>query len=108
MNIISCGVAKNLKFDVPWLTDVLLYKYAVIVKGGCSLPRCRFHGTRQVRRALNEAHPFAAPASNSFDENRVLRGIRGSACPTRNNRHAGIVHDALGFQLVSHPADGIG
>ena len=76
-----------------------------------------FHGIRQFARGAHDAHPAAAAAGNSLDDDRVADvlgalerlffAVDGSVAAGQH-RHTRLLHCAAGARLVAHQLDHIG
>ena len=113
----AMAIAKYLHLHMARALQVFLQQHAIIAKGGLGLaPRAGQFGGK-ILRPQHRAHALAAAARTGLDQHGKAnaRGLRGEqrlvltiAVIARHGRHPGRHHDALGFRLAAHGANGRG
>ena len=114
VHVVALRVAEHLDFDVPRPLDIFLDQHGIVAEttGGLALARSQRRG--KVVGLVHRAHALAAPARAGFDQHRVTdaigflfqqRRVLVAAVIARHQRHAGPLHQLLGFGLQPHRLD---
>ncbi|MCC2690978.1 MAG: choline dehydrogenase [Rhizobiaceae bacterium] len=108
-------VAEHLHLDVPGPFDEFFHQHAVVAECRPGLAPGACQRRLEVVRAIDLAHALAAAARPRLHQHGVAdlqrlggkrRGILRLAVIAGDNRHAGLLHQALGRVLQPHGADG--
>ena len=114
---VAVRVGKDLDLDMARAGGVLLDQHRIVAETRCGFASARGEHGREFAGFSHDAHTLAATARTGLDQHRkadpvclarqqgiVLIGI----VITRNQRHAGLRHQALRFGLQAHGGDGRG
>src|SRR5690606_19990012 len=114
---VSVGVSQHLKFNMPWLADVLFDEHGSVAKGCRGLAYSPFHHRREVLFSFHNAHALATTAGRSLEQYRIP-DFPGDAlaCGRIQNRVLGpgyqwdsmVGGHLFGGQLIAHEPYGMG
>ncbi len=115
IHAIAVAVAEDLDLDVARALQIFLDQYVLVAEAGGRLALARRQGVEEVLAPLHRAHALAAATGRGLDQHRVADPVRLQleevgflliAVIAGRERHAGLLHQLLGFRLAAHGADG--